>query len=89
MDQLQQEINEKVEETKEDLDLQAGYSLNSKQTKELQTIGRTSIDLLDFAPYIVKASRYLHDEPNAVWSLAINTISGNVEITLKGCQLVL
>lgn len=88
MDRLQQ-INEHVEETKEDLSLQAGYDLSDKQTDELRVTGRVGIDLVEFTPYLVNAISYLHDEPDAVWSLAINTISGDVEISLRGCHLVL
>ena len=89
MDEL---IIERIEEVKEDLELQAGYKLSDKQMDELRLTGRVCIGMVEFAPYIKKAATFLrlcregpNDEVN--WSLSLNTISGDFELTLKGCHM--
>ena len=91
MSDLNQTIAERVAEVAEDLELQAGFKLNNKQLDELRITGRTTIDLVTIAPYLPRIVKYLHqsDNEDVVWLLLINTISGDAEITLKGCQLVL
>ena len=91
MSELDQTIAERVAEVAEDLELQAGFKLNNKQLDELRITGRTTIDLVTIAPYLPRIVKYLHqsDDEDVVWLLRINTISGDAEITLKGCQLVL
>ena len=91
MSELDQTIAERVAEVAEDLELQAGFKLNNNQLDELRITGRTTIDLVTIAPYLPRIVKYLHqsDNEDVVWLLLINTISGDAEITLKGCQLVL
>ena len=91
MSELDQTIAERVAEVKEDLELQAGLVLPDEQSDELRLTGRATIDLVKLAPYLSKIMNYLHqsDNEDIVWSLVINTISGNAEVTLKGCRLVL
>ena len=91
MSDLNQTIAERVAEVAEDLELQAGLKLSNKQLDELRITGRVTIDLVTIAPYLPKIIKYLHhsDDEDVVWSLIINTISGDADITLKGCQLML
>ena len=91
MSELDQTIAERVAEVAEDLELQAGLKLNNKQLDELRITGRVTIDLVTIAPYLPRIFKYLHqsDDEDVVWLLIINTISGDAEITLKGCQLML
>ena len=91
MSDLNQTIAERVAEVAEDLELQAGLKLSDKQLDELRITGRVTIDLVTIAPYLSKIIKYLHqsDDEDVVWLLLINTISGDAEITLKGCQLML
>ena len=91
MSDLNQTIAERVAEVAEDLELQAGLKFNNKQIDELRITGRVTIDLVTIAPYLPRIVKYLHqsDDEDVVWLLIINTISGDAEITLKGCQLML
>ena len=91
MSDLNQTIAERVAEVAEDLELQADLKLSNKQLDELRITGRVTIDLVTIAPYLSKIIKYLHqsDDEDVVWLLLINTISGDAEITLKGCQLML
>ena len=91
MSDLNQTIAERVAEVAEDLELQAGLKLNNYQLDELRITGRVTIDLVTIAPYLPRIVKYLHqyDDEDVVWLLIINTISGDAEITLKGCQLML
>ena len=91
MSDLNQTIAERVAEVAEDLELQAGLKLSNKQLDELRITGRVTIVLVTIAPYLPKIIKYLHqsDDEDVVWLLLINTISGDAEITLKGCQLML
>ena len=91
MSDLNQTIAERVAEVAEDLKLQADLKLSNKQLDELRITGRVTIDLVTIAPYLSRIVKYLHqsDDEDVVWSLIINTISGDAEITLKGCQLML
>ncbi|MBB1080465.1 hypothetical protein H5S09_11210 [Limosilactobacillus sp. STM2_1] len=87
---LQETINKRVEEVKEDLELQVGYQLSAEQTDELRLTGRIGIDIIKFAPYLNKVVTYLNESnsKDVGWELALNTISGDFEITLKGCYLL-
>lgn len=91
MSDLNQTIAERVAEVAEDLELQAGLKLSNKQLDELRITGRVTIALVTIAPYLPRIVKYLHqsDDEDVVWLLIINTISGDAEITLKGCQLML
>ena len=91
MSDLNQTIAERVAEVAEDLELQADLKLSNKQLDELRITGRVTIDLVTIAPYLPKMINYLHqsDDEDVVWSLIINTISGDADITLKGYQLML
>lgn len=91
MSELEQKITERVEEVKEDLELQAGYQLSDDQVDELRLTGRTGIDIAKFAPYLKKVTSYINssDDEDTVWYILLNTIDGDVEITLKGCHIVL
>lgn len=89
MSELNQRIVERVEEVVEDLSLQTGYDLSTKQQDELRLTGRVGIDVREFAPYLTKTEAYLAacDDEDVVWKLSLNTISGDFEIELKGCHL--
>ena len=91
MSDLNQTIAERVAEVAENFELQAGLKLSNKQLDELRITGRVTIDLVTIAPYLSRIVKYLHqsDDEDVVWSLIINTISGDAEINLKGCQLML
>ena len=85
------QLDQTIAEVAEDLELQADLKLSNKQLDELRITGRVTIDLVTIAPYLPKIIEYLHqsDDKDVVWSLIINTISGDADITLKGCQLML
>lgn len=89
MDKFQNELHEKVDEVKEDLELQAGYQLTDDQYHELLVTGRTSIPMMDFVPYLQKVVAYLHtsDDEDVIWKLNLNSFSGKFEITLKNIEI--
>lgn len=89
MDKFQNELHEKVDEVKEDLELQAGYQLTDDQYHELLVTGRTSIPMMDFVPYLQKVVAYLHtsDDEDVIWTLSLNSFSGAFEITLKNIEI--
>lgn len=89
MDKFQNELHEKVDEVKEDLELQAGYHLKDGQYRDLLNTGRTSIPMMDFTPYLQKTVSYLHtsDDEDVIWTLSLNSFSGAFEITLKNIEI--
>ena len=89
MDKFQNELHEKVDEVKEDLELQAGYQLTDDQYHELLVTGRASIPMMDFVPYLQKVVAYLHtsDDEDVIWKLNLNSFSGKFEITLKNIEI--
>lgn len=89
MNKFQQELREKVDEVKEDLEFQAGYHLTDDQYHELLTTGRTSIPVTDFVPYLQKIVAYLHvsDAEDVIWALSLNSFTGKFEITLKNIEI--
>lgn len=91
MNNTDQKINELVEEVAEDFELQAGYTLPDRKLDELRVTGRTTIDLTDFASIFKPIMTYIRDSDSndVVWYLAINTISAEVELGLKGFLLYL
>jgi hypothetical protein len=92
MSEFNETINERIAEVKEDLALQANYDLTEDQIDELRLSGRTCISMVKFAPYVKKVSAFLNlcradDNDEVVWDLSLNTVSGDFEISLKGCHM--
>lgn len=89
MSELQGLINQRVQAVKHDLKEQAGYDLTNNQLDELQLTGRVSIDIVEFAPYFKRLTHYFSQPNNhrQNWSLLLNSISGDFEITLVGCLM--
>lgn len=85
-----QTVTKKVAAVQKDLELQANYKLTPEQVDELRLTGRTGIEITKFAPYLNQTVTYLSQSRNedVVWELALNTISGDFEIELKGYHLL-
>lgn len=76
-----------MNQIKQDLATYAGYQLSDKKLRELLSTGRTSISVLEFAPYLEQATSYLYEHNSADWTLSLNSITGQFEIELKHIQL--
>lgn len=84
-------IEELVQEVKEDLALQAQYQMTDTELDELRISGRFTIDVDKLLPHLSHIVNYLHnsDDEDVVWELTLNTIAKDFEISLKNFQIKL
>lgn len=76
---------------RKNMEKQLKYKLNDEQLDELRLTGRVGIPIDDFAPYLQKLVNYLHNSSheNCCWSISLNVISLDLEISLQGSTLLL
>lgn len=72
-----------IEQVKKDLITAANYPLSDTEEDELRLTGRTCINFENFEPFIYSVRRFLKKHPDTSWSLSLNSVSTDIEITLK------
>lgn len=83
-------ISELVNYVRKDIEKQLQYKLNDEQLDELRLTGRVGISINAFAPYFYNLAKYLHTSPrNNCWTISLNTISLDLEISLQGSSIEL
>ena len=84
-------VEELVQEVKEDLDLQAQYQMADTELDELRISGRFTINVDKLLPHLSYIVNYLHnsDDEDVVWQLTLNSIARDFEISLKHFQMKL
>lgn len=84
-----EEVNCRIKQIKADLKQATHYPLNDTEEDELRVTGRTCISLENFEPFIEGCQRFLKAHQDAVWTLSLNIVSGDIEITIKGSVISL
>lgn len=78
-----EEVNSRIDQIKKNLKAATNYPLSDTEEDELRVTGQTCIALDNFEPFIAGCQKFLKAYQDAVWTLSLNIISGDIELTLK------
>lgn len=82
-------IDSYVDQTIKELQSASKYQVTATECDELRITGRMCVDLPTFAPFLKSTQLFLRSHPNAIWQLSLNTVSTDIEISLKNTLITL
>lgn len=86
-----EKIEELVDSVREDVAKQLKYQLSDEQLDELRLTGRVGIAIDDFIPSLQYLVAYLNNtqQAHSNWTVSLNAISLDLEISLPGSSIAL